>query len=105
MTLGINRIKIAVLVALSDEGGTSTTAQISQAVPSIRTTLLRHLKELEAEGYVTADLPMEQWKPGVRVAWTLNPDRLHADLQGLIRRTSPHSDIPAVSFTDEAGQG
>jgi DNA-binding IclR family transcriptional regulator len=88
VTLGINRIKLAVLLALTDEGGTATTAQISQAVPSIRTTLLHHLKELVAEGYVTADLPMDEWTRGVRVAWTLNSDRLHADLRELIQRTS-----------------
>ena len=54
-----------------------------------RSSLHRHLKALIADGYVSADVPLEEITLGVRVRWQLNHEALHGDLDELVRRTTP----------------
>lgn len=89
MTIGMNQTKLALLIALAAEGGSATTVQLRAVVPMQRSSLQRHLKALIADGYVTADVPLEEITPGVRVKWHLNHEVLHGDLLDLIRRTTP----------------
>lgn len=89
MNLGLNQTKVALLIALANEGGSATTVQLRAAVPMQRSSLHRHLKALIADGYVTANVPLDEITPGVRVRWQLNHEALHSDLGDLVRRTTP----------------
>jgi DNA-binding IclR family transcriptional regulator len=89
VNLGMNQTKVALLVALAAEGGSATTVQLRAAVPMQRSSLHRHLKALIADGYVRADVPLEEITPGVRVRWQLNHEALHGDLDELVRQTTP----------------
>jgi len=89
VNLGMNQTKVALLVALATEGGSATTVQLRAAVPMERSSLHRNLKALIADGYVSADVPLEEITPGVRVRWQLKHEALRGDLDELVRRTTP----------------
>jgi DNA-binding transcriptional ArsR family regulator len=86
VSLGFNRTKLAILIALADLGGQARTPDIAARVPLAKSTLLHHLKELADADYVTADQPISA---GVRVAWTIHADRLNEDLTNLMRHWTP----------------
>ncbi len=92
MTLGINRTKLAILLALANLGGTARTADIAEALDlpeqPIRSTLLRQLWDLDKAGYVTTD--QANSTKGVPAYWTLHPEAINADLTALMARWTPH---------------
>lgn len=89
MTLGINRTKVAILLALSTLGGTAKTgaiaAQMNLAEKPIRSTLLRHLWDLERAGYVSAS----QADTGTYPTWTIHPENINTDLAALMAKWTP----------------
>lgn len=89
VTLGINRTKVAILLALSALGGSAKTADIARemnlAEQPIRSTLLRHLWDLERSGYVSSD----QGTAGAHATWTIHTDRINADLHALMAKWTP----------------
>lgn len=89
MSLGMNRTRLAILVALAKLGGGAYAAALVESTGIITPTLIIYLKELEAEGYVVGDVPPEERRRGVRVYWTLRAERLHSDLRDVIAATTP----------------
>ena len=89
VTLGINRTKVAILLALGALGGTAKTADIARemnlAEQPIRSTLLRHLWDLERAGYVSAS----QTDTGTYPSWTIHPENITADLSALMAKWTP----------------
>lgn len=88
--MGMNRVKLAIVVALAEAGGRLTTPDLVAALGGgvAGTTIARNLHELEDHGYVTGDLPRDERRRR-RTQWTLQHKRLHADLRALIRATTP----------------
>lgn len=92
MTLGINAVKVSLIVTLAKLGGEATIGQLLKAIqpvdgpPVARTTVLRHLRELSASGYVSTTSPIRE---GSRTIWQLHPERLHSDLRALIDESTP----------------
>lgn len=114
VTLGIVRTKVTILIALADHGGQAQTVQIAERVQIGRSTLLDHLQQLRAVGYISAAqrassdgaggeevafqiIPAtEAIGGGSRVWWILHTDQINADLQALmdswtVRPASPDS--------------
>jgi DNA-binding HxlR family transcriptional regulator len=96
--MGMNRVKLAIVVALAAHGGSLTTPDLMAALGGelAGSTISRNLHELEEHGYVTGDLPREERRRR-RTQWTLNHDRLNADLGALVRATTP-SAVEVVAF-------
>lgn len=88
--MGLNRVKLAIVVALAQGGGRLTSHDLFAALGGAvaGTTVARNLNELEDTGYVSGDLPRDGRRRR-RTQWTLHHERLHADLQALIRATTP----------------
>lgn len=88
--MGLNRVKLAIVVALARGGGRLATADLVAALGGAvaGTTIARNLNELEDAGYVSGDLPRDGRRRR-RTHWTLHHERLHADLLTLIQATSP----------------
>jgi hypothetical protein len=88
--MGMNRVKLAIAVALADNGGSLSTPDLVAALGGelAGTTIARNLHELEDHGYVTGDLPREDRRRR-RTRWTLNYARLNADLGALVQATTP----------------
>lgn len=88
--MGTNRVKLAIMVALAQGGGRLTSHDLFAALGGAvaGTTVARNLNELEDAGYVSGDLPRDGRRRR-RTQWTLHHERLHADLQALIRATTP----------------
>ncbi len=91
VTLGINRTKLAILLALAHLGGTARTSDIARALDlpeqPIRSTLLRQLRDLETAGYVTTEPPNPP--KGTSAHWTLHAEAINADLAALMARWTP----------------
>ena len=96
--MGMNRVKIAIVVALAQHGGSLSTRELVAALGGevAGTTIARNLQELEDYGYVTGDLPPRRPPPAPH-RWTLNHAQLHADLRALIQATTPTADPPTPS--------
>ena len=90
--MGMNRVKIAIAVALAAHGGSMSTPELVAALGGglAGSTLNRNLHELEDHGYVTCDLPRGDRRRR-RTRWTLNHARLTADLVSLIQAATPSS--------------
>ena len=92
--MGMNRVKLAIAVALAEHGGTLSTPGLVAALEGevAGTTIVRNLHELEDHGYVTGDPPRGDRRRRL-TRWTLNHAKLHADLRALIQATtlSPES--------------
>ena len=92
--MGMNRVKLAIVVALTQHGGTLSTPGLVAALEGkvAGTTINRNLHELEDHGYVTGD-PLRDDRRRRLTRWTLNHAKLHADLRALIQATtlSPES--------------
>lgn len=88
--MGMNRVKLAIVVALAQGGGSLTTPDLVAALGGAvaGTTITRNLHELEDHGYVSGDLPRDGRRRR-RTEWTLHHERLHADLRALIEATTP----------------
>jgi len=86
----MNRVKLAITVALADNGGSLSTPDLVAALGGALagTTIARNLHELEDHGFVTGDLPREDRRRR-RTRWTLNHARLNADLGALVHATTP----------------
>jgi len=86
----MNRVKLAITVALADNGGSLSTPDLVAALGGALagTTIARNLHELEDHGFVTGDLPREDRRRR-RTRWTLNHARLNADLGALVQATTP----------------
>jgi DNA-binding transcriptional ArsR family regulator len=91
--MGMNRVKLAIAVALAAHGRSLTTADLMAALGGelAGSTVARNLHELEDHGYVTGDLPREERRRR-RTRWTLNDARLTADLRALLQATTPTGD-------------
>jgi len=91
--MGMNRVKLAIAVALADNGGSLSTPDLVAALGGelAGTTIARNLHELEDHGFVTGDLPREDRRRR-RTRWTLNYARLNADLGALVQATTPTGD-------------
>jgi len=91
--MGMNRVKIAIVIALADHGGSLSTPGLVAALGGevAPTTISRNLQELEGYGYVTGHLPPDGRRRR-RTVWTLHHNRLHTDLRALIDATTPVSD-------------
>ena len=90
--MGMNRVKLAISVALAANGGSLSTLELVAALGGglAGTTINRNLHELEDHGYVAGDLPREDRRRR-RTRWTLNHARLAADLGALVQATTPMS--------------
>ena len=88
--MGMNRVKLAIAVALAEHGGRLSTTELVVALGEgvAGTTIARNLNELEDHGYVTGDVPRDERRRR-RTHWTLNDAKLHADLRSLIQATMP----------------
>ena len=88
--MGMNRVKLAIAVALAAHGGCLSTPELVATLGEgvAGTTIARNLNELEDHGYVTADVPRDNRRRR-RTHWTLTHAKLHADLQALIHATTP----------------
>ena len=88
--MGMNRVKLAIAVALAEHGGRLSTPELVAALGEgvAATTIARNLNELEDHGYVTGDVPRDDRRRR-RTHWTLNHSKLHADLRALIQATTP----------------
>ena len=86
---GMNRVKLAIAVALAQHGGCLSTPELVAALGEgvAGTTIARNLNELEDHGYVTGDVPRDDRRRR-RTHWTLNDEKLHADLRALIQATT-----------------
>jgi len=93
VTLGINRTKLAILLALANLGGTARTTDIARAIDlqdqPIRSTLLRHLWDLAEAGYVTTEQPTSP-KGGAHATWIIHSEAINTDLAALMTRWTPH---------------
>lgn len=91
--MGMNRVKIAIVIALADHGGSLSTPGLVAALGGevAPTTISRNLQELEGYGYVTGHLPPDGRRRR-RTVWTLHHHRLHSDLRALIDATTPVSE-------------
>ena len=96
--MGMNRVKLAIVVALTHHGGTLSTPDLVAALEGnvAGTTNVRNLHELEDDGYVTGVPPRGDRRRRL-TRWTLNHAKLHADLRALIQATTPFSETPTGS--------
>jgi len=96
--MGMNRVKLAIAVALAEHGGRLSTPELVAALGEgvAATTIARNLNELEDHGYVTGDVPRDERRRR-RTHWTLNHAKLHADLRALIQATTPTAEAPTTS--------
>ena len=88
--MGMNRVKLAIAVALAEHGGTLSTPGLVAALEGnvAGTTIVRNLHELEDHGYVSGDPPRSDRRRRL-TRWTLSHAKLHADLRALIQATTP----------------
>lgn len=95
--MGMNRVKLAIVVALAKHGGSLSTPSLVSAMEGgvAGTTIVRNLHELEDHGYVTGDLPRGDRRRRL-TRWTLNHATLHADLRALIQATTPTDKTPTT---------
>ncbi len=96
--MGMNRVKLAIAVALAEHGGRLSTAELVVALGEgvAGTTIARNLNELEDHGYVTGDVPRADRRRR-RTHWRLNHAKLHADLRALMQTTTPTAESPTTS--------
>ena len=96
--MGMNRVKLATVVALTQHGGTLSTPDLVAALEGkvAGTTIVRNVHELEDHRYVTGDPPRGDRRRRL-TRWTLNHAKLHADLRALIQATTPTADSPSAS--------
>ena len=96
--IGMNRVKLAIAVGLTQHGGTLSTPDLVAALEGrvAGTTIVRNLHELEDHGYVTGDPPRGDRRRRL-TRWTLNYAKLHADLRALIQATTPSAESPSAS--------
>ena len=96
--MGMNRVKLAIAVALAEHGGCLSTPELMAALGEgvAGTTIARNLNELEDHGYVTGDVPRDERRRR-RTRWTLNHAKLHVDLRALIQATTPTAEAPTTS--------
>lgn len=96
--MGMNRVKLAIAVALAEHGGSLSTPELVAALGDgvAGTTIARNLNELENHGYVTGDVPRDDRRRR-RTHWTLNHAKLHADLRSLIQATTPTAGSPTAA--------
>ena len=96
--MGMNRVKLATVVALTQHGGTLSTPDLVAALEGTvaGTTIVRNLNELEDHGYVSGDPPLRDRRRRL-TRWTLNHPKLHADLRTLIQATTPRVENPTAS--------
>lgn len=96
--MGMNRVKLAIAVALAEHGGCLSTPELVAALGEdvAPTTVARNLNELEDHGYVAGDVPRDDRRRR-RTHWTLNHAKLHADLRALIHATTPTAEAPTTS--------
>ena len=96
--MGMNRVKLAIAVALAEHDGCLSTPELIAALGEgvAATTIARNLNELEDHGYVTGDVPRDERRRR-RTHWTLNHETLHADLRALIQATTPSGEPPTVT--------
>ena len=95
--IGMNRVKLAIAVALAEHGGCLSTPELVAALGEgvAGTTIARNLNELEDHGYVTGDVPRDDRRRR-RTHWRLNHAKLHADLRALIQATAPADEPPTT---------
>ena len=96
--MGMNRVKLAIAVALAEHGGRLSTPELVAALGEgvAGTTIARNLNELENHGYVAGDVPRDDRRRR-RTHWTLNHAKLHADLLALIHATTPTNESPTAT--------
>ena len=96
--MGMNRVKLAIAVALAENGGCLSTPELVAALGEgvAPTTVARNLNELEDRGYVAENVPRDERRRR-RTHWTLNHAKLHADLRALIQATTPSAESPSAS--------
>ena len=96
--MGMNRVKLAIAVALAEHGGTLSTPGLVAALEGnvAGTTIVRNLHELEDHGYVSGDPPRRDRRRRL-TRWTLNNAKLHADLRALILASMPTAESSTQS--------
>lgn len=96
--MGMNRVKLAIVVALTQHGGTLSTPDLMGALEGqvAGTTIVRNLHELEDHSYVNGGPPRDERRRRL-TRWTLNQAKLHADLRALIQATTPSVETPTTS--------
>ena len=95
--MGMSRVKLAIAVTLAAHGGSLTTPDLLTALGGelSGSTVNRNLHELEDHAYVTGDLAREERRRR-RTRWTLNHERLIADLGALVQASTPTTVEAAV---------
>ena len=96
--MGMNRVKLAIVVALTRHGGSLSTPDLVAALEGrvAGTTIVRNLHELEDHGYVHGHPPRGDRRRRL-TRWTLNNAKLHADLRALIQATTPSAQSPTAA--------
>ena len=96
--MGMSRVKLAIVVALTRHGGSLSTPDLVAALEGkvAGTTIVRNLHELEDHGYVSGDPPLRDRRRRL-THWTLNNAKLHADLRALIQATTPSAQSPTAA--------
>ena len=86
VVLGMNAIKLRIMTALADMGGSATTAELVREIPDVAVASIRfHVNELEQAHYLAASLPPDSSRKGKTVVWTLDEQRICADADSLKR--------------------
>ncbi|OYO13144.1 hypothetical protein CGZ98_06255 [Enemella evansiae] len=97
--LGLNRVTVAILIALGRRGGHATTTELTDDVGLPKGTIARTLRQLHTAAVVTPDRPTS--RGGRAVTWTLHHDVLQAQLDALLEQTAPRPpDEPAPGDSD-----
>ncbi len=86
MVLGMNQVKLALVVALAQAGGTASTRSLVEATGVGKVTALRHLRQMATAGYVSPSAPVREGKEAI---WVLDHASLKADLSAFLIVATP----------------
>ncbi|MGJ3510156.1 helix-turn-helix domain-containing protein [Enemella sp. A6] len=80
---GMNRVRVAIMLALAARGGSATTNELIEELQTRQNTISRHLRDMEETGAVVASVPRDQRVGGVPVSWSLDRVKVRAQLDWL----------------------
>lgn len=85
---GMNQVRVAILLALAEHGGSATTTELVSELKVPQNTISRHLRDLEDAGAITASIPRPERVGGISVSWTLDRSKVRTQLDRLRSRLS-----------------
>lgn len=86
--LGINRSRLALLIALHARGGSATSPQLMDDTGISSQMASRHLRQMEKMGLLRAGRD-EPRKGGPAVTWTVDYDVLRSEWEAVARQILP----------------